>query len=187
MSTSTHNLVGQFESSYVLALVTAKRAKQLREGAPQLVECESNHSITIALEEIAQHKIRAVMPDLVAEELQAQIDLNEEEILNMDAGLALPALDEEAEAAVAPADLAALLDDEEEDHEAEPDEITAGISSLVGDDEDEEVVDEEVVGMQVLEMDGTPVVAEVDLEDDEDAEEDDADGDGDGDGEPIPA
>src|SRR3954466_16339943 len=47
---------------FVLSNLAAKRAKQLREGAPPLVNVESNHPLTIALAEIAAGKIKPIMP-----------------------------------------------------------------------------------------------------------------------------
>ena len=47
---------------FVLSNLAAKRAKQLREGAPPLVRVESSHPLTIALAEIAAGKIKPIMP-----------------------------------------------------------------------------------------------------------------------------
>src|SRR5687768_7649428 len=46
---------------FVLSNLAAKRAKQLREGAPALVQVDSNHPLTIALAEIAAGKIKPIM------------------------------------------------------------------------------------------------------------------------------
>jgi len=56
-------------SRYALVMAVAKRAKQLREGAPKLVESKSRNPITIALEEIAAGKLKIVIP--TPEELEA--------------------------------------------------------------------------------------------------------------------
>ncbi|MHB0913319.1 MAG: DNA-directed RNA polymerase subunit omega [Armatimonadota bacterium] len=50
------------ESRYSLVIAVAKRAKQLREGAPRLVEIKSKNHITIALEEISQGKVKLHVP-----------------------------------------------------------------------------------------------------------------------------
>jgi DNA-directed RNA polymerase subunit omega len=50
------------ESKYSLVVLAAKRAKQLREGAPKLIETTSTNPITVALEEIAAGKVTARMP-----------------------------------------------------------------------------------------------------------------------------
>src|ERR1044072_985647 len=52
---------------FVLSNLAAKRAKQLREGAPPLVQVDSNHPLTIALAEIAAGKIKPIMPSGDAE------------------------------------------------------------------------------------------------------------------------
>lgn len=49
-------------SRYSLVIAVSKRAKQLRDGAPQLVECKSKNLITIALEEIAAGKVEIIIP-----------------------------------------------------------------------------------------------------------------------------
>ena len=46
---------------FVLSNLAAKRAKQLKEGAPPLVRVDSHHPLTIALAEIAAGKIRAIL------------------------------------------------------------------------------------------------------------------------------
>lgn len=55
-----------FSSKFVLANLAARRAKQIREGAPPLIETRSTHPLTIALEEIAEG---AVVPQLVEGEV----------------------------------------------------------------------------------------------------------------------
>ena len=59
------------EGKFVLSNLAAKRAKQLREGAPPLVQVESNHPLTIALAEIAAGKIKAIMPSADAVTIEA--------------------------------------------------------------------------------------------------------------------
>lgn len=51
------------ESRYSLVVLAAKRAKQLREGAPKLIETDSTNPLTVALEEIAAGKVKARMPE----------------------------------------------------------------------------------------------------------------------------
>lgn len=55
-----------FSSKFVLANLAARRAKQIREGAPPLIETRSTHPLTIALEEIAEG---AVVPHLIEGEI----------------------------------------------------------------------------------------------------------------------
>jgi DNA-directed RNA polymerase subunit omega len=125
-----------------LSNLAAKRAKQLREGAPPLVQIESNHPLTIALAEIAAGKIKPVMPsaqDLTIEAPEAALLIDE--TMPAELGLLLPALDE-TEAALVTSDAIVGEEDHEhdlEDHaEGEIGELT--LSSLADADEEEEVV-----------------------------------------------
>lgn len=52
-------------SRYTLVVLTAKRAKQIKEGAPILIETTSTNPITIALEEIAAGMVTAQAAELV--------------------------------------------------------------------------------------------------------------------------
>lgn len=47
----------RIQNRYSLVVVAAKRAKQLKEGAPPLIDTLSQNPLTIALEEIAAGKI----------------------------------------------------------------------------------------------------------------------------------
>jgi DNA-directed RNA polymerase subunit omega len=44
-------------SRYSMVVVAAKRAKQIKEGAPILIDTDSTNPLTIAMEEIAQGKV----------------------------------------------------------------------------------------------------------------------------------
>lgn len=46
------------DSRYTMVVIAAKRARQLLDGAPPLVETESTKPVSIALEELAQGKLR---------------------------------------------------------------------------------------------------------------------------------
>ena len=46
-------------SRYSLVVLAAKRAKQIKEGSPVLIETESTNPLTIAMEEIAAGKVTA--------------------------------------------------------------------------------------------------------------------------------
>ncbi len=48
---------------FILANLAAKRAKQIKEGAPPLVRINSSHPLSIALAEIAAGKIKPIMGD----------------------------------------------------------------------------------------------------------------------------
>src|SRR5687767_4225620 len=136
----------EFEhGKFVLSNLAAKRANQLREGAPPLVRIESNHPLTIALAEIAAGKIKAIMPKdeegIITEGVD--IKLLTDEPLPAELGMLLPALDESEVALVSPV----ALVEEEVDHELETEEGTEGLSlsDLVG-DEEEEVVETSSAG-----------------------------------------
>lgn len=51
------SLLDKVDSRYTLVVATAKRARQLTEGAHKLTECESDKPVTIAINEIDEHKI----------------------------------------------------------------------------------------------------------------------------------
>ena len=52
-------------SRYSLVVLAAKRAKQIKEGAPVLIDTLSTNPLTIALEEIAAGKVAVSDADLV--------------------------------------------------------------------------------------------------------------------------
>jgi len=58
-------------SRYALTVLAGKRARQLRDGAPQLVNTDSNNPILVALQEIYEGKIVAENLDYTAAELAA--------------------------------------------------------------------------------------------------------------------
>jgi DNA-directed RNA polymerase subunit omega len=125
---------------FVLSNLAAKRAKQLREGAPPLVQIDSNHPLTIALAEIAAGKIKAIMPSPEADSFEMpDAAVLVEETVPAELGMLLPALDE-TEAALVSGTV--LGEDEHEvevdEHEHEPD--TLSLSDLVGEEEDHEEV-----------------------------------------------
>jgi len=59
---SVDKLEDKADSRYTLVILAARRAKQLKEGAPKLIETKSNNPLTIALEEIAAGKITYSVP-----------------------------------------------------------------------------------------------------------------------------
>jgi DNA-directed RNA polymerase subunit omega len=126
--------------------LAAKRAKQLREGAPPLVNIESNHPLTIALAEIAAGKIKPVLPTAIeAAELEvAGHPIITEEPLPAELGMLLPALDETEVALVGTAVIGEEdhLEDHEHDQEHEGEveaEPAVSLADLVGEEEEEEV------------------------------------------------
>lgn len=132
------------EGKFVLSNLAAKRAKQLREGAPPLVQIESNHPLTIALAEIAAGKIKPVMPSADSVVIEApEAAMLIDETMPAELGLLLPALDETEAAMVSSSTIVGEEDhdhdhDHDDHHEAEPDSLT--LSALAGDEEEEEVV-----------------------------------------------
>ena len=50
-------------SKYALVILSAKRARQLKEGLPPLVRGSSGNPLTIALEEVAAGKVIALPPE----------------------------------------------------------------------------------------------------------------------------
>lgn len=55
---SLDELMEHVDSKYTLVVAAAKRARKLTEGEAALVESESNKSVTVALEEIAENKVK---------------------------------------------------------------------------------------------------------------------------------
>lgn len=107
-------------SKYALVVLAAKRAKQIKSGAPPLIATSSKNPLTIALEEIAAGKITCE----VAENDLPLVTTTEPEIAQL---LAIPHdVDTEEETPVA----VASNDDDFEDWEEE--------------DDDEEEIEEEV-------------------------------------------
>jgi len=51
------SLLKKVDSRYTLVVVTAKRARQLADGAYKLTKCDSDKPVTIALNEINEDKI----------------------------------------------------------------------------------------------------------------------------------
>ncbi|MBS1721823.1 MAG: DNA-directed RNA polymerase subunit omega [Armatimonadetes bacterium] len=116
---------------FVLANLAAKRAKQIKEGAPPLVRIDSGHPLSIALAEIAAGKIKPIMVAEGAEVIESG-DYSALEALDIaDVGLLLPAIEEDI-------DLTAVgLEEEEVHEEAEDEDAVAELVDLL--DVEEEV------------------------------------------------
>lgn len=125
---------------YSLVVLAAKRAKQIKEGSPVLIETLSTNPLTIALEEIAVGKVtyteavEPVVDDDAAVPAEQRVPQNAapgHDFLSVSSGA--PAGNEQASGAI-PAELAAFLpsdevdtlDNEESDGEDEID----GVESL---------------------------------------------------------
>ena len=57
---SADTIEDRVKSRYSLVVLSAKRAKQIKEGAPILIDTDSTNPLTIALEEIAAGKVTAI-------------------------------------------------------------------------------------------------------------------------------
>jgi len=121
---------------FVLSNLAAKRAKQLREGAPPLVQIDSHHPLTIALAEIAAGRIKPILPTAAElAEPEAEITLITDETLPAELGMLLPALDETETALVGSV---ATEDDHEVDLDQDHDEsVPVSLTDLVEEEEDE--------------------------------------------------
>lgn len=53
-------LMKEVDSRYTLVVETAKRARQLTDGAKPMVPLKSNKAVSVAVSEIAEHKISFV-------------------------------------------------------------------------------------------------------------------------------
>ena len=124
------DILNEFEhGKFVLSNLAAKRAKQLKEGAPPLVRIDSNHPLTIALAEIAAGKIKPIMPEHRATLVEEEVPVIVGEARPAEFGVLLPALDETE---------AAMVSIGDEEHEAEPEaEEALSLSDLVGEEEEE--------------------------------------------------
>lgn len=119
---------------FVLSNLAAKRAKQLREGAPALVQVDSSHPLTIALAEIAAGKIKPILSNAneVLEETSDVAVLVGENV-PAELGMLLPALDETEAALVTSA---TVLGEEEHEELIDADEAIS-LSDLVGEEDEE--------------------------------------------------
>jgi DNA-directed RNA polymerase subunit omega len=61
---SADRLEERVGSKYALVILSAKRARQLKEGLPPLVRGSSGNPLTIALEEVAAGKVVELPPDV---------------------------------------------------------------------------------------------------------------------------
>ncbi len=117
---------------YVLANLAARRARQLKDGAPPLVRIESNHPLSIALAEIAAGKIKPVM----GEELEHFEEQEEAALEALKEGLLLPGIDDDDDLEGPSLDDLDLGDEDDEDDDDDLDEDIPRLSDL----EDDEAV-----------------------------------------------
>lgn len=134
---------------FVLTNLAAKRAKQIKEGAPPLVRIDSSHPLSIALAEIAAGKIKPILGS-DAQQAELDEDYSALDALGLDdVGLLLPGVDDDDDDDGVDIDLDDLDDiedeDDDEDEEKDEDEKPVSLGDLL--DEDEPVVadDEDAV------------------------------------------
>lgn len=168
------DILNDFEHGrYVLSNLAAKRAKQLKDGAPPLVRVESGHPLTIALAEIAAGKIK---PIFGVEDPEALVDvglpvLNDDDDSLAELGMLLPALEDEEDEEVAAALVDFDLEDEvEEDDEESDDEEPASLADLL---EEDDVEEEEETEVEPVDGDDTVSLDEVEAGENQDEEEED--------------
>ncbi|HEY3780594.1 MAG TPA: DNA-directed RNA polymerase subunit omega [Fimbriimonadaceae bacterium] len=160
------DILNDFEhGKFVLSNLAAKRAKQLREGAPPLVQIDSHHPLTIALAEIAAGRIKPILPtaaELAQIEEAAEMSYITDEPLPAELGMLLPALDETEVALVTGS---ALTDDEHEVDLDHDETVPVSLTDLVEDEEDvaPAVADEDTLSLSDI--------AEQETLDDEESEE----------------
>lgn len=137
---------------FVLANLAAKRAKQIKEGAPPLVRINSSHPLSIALAEIAAGKIKPIMGS-DAEAMEDQdLEAAMEDLTVDEMGLLLPGLeeDDDSDEPAAPKKAKVDLDlddidedddDDDDDTKSSDDDEEEGIAALLGDDDDDDSSD----------------------------------------------
>ena len=61
---SINELSSIADSRYTLVMLTAKRSRQLVDGAKPLIETSSTKPVSIAIEEVIEGKIKFVRPEI---------------------------------------------------------------------------------------------------------------------------
>ena len=69
MRVEMEHLVDKADSLYRVVLMAAQRARQLSSGAKPLVECASEKSTTVALNEIVAGRVKPIDAESVDEEV----------------------------------------------------------------------------------------------------------------------
>lgn len=159
---------------FVLTNLAAKRAKQIKEGAPPLVRIDSSHPLSIALEEIAMGKIK---PILGSDAQQAELDEDYSALDELgldDVGLLLPGVDDE-EDDDDDVDIDLLDSDEDEDDEEDDDSDDSAARGSTLDD----LLDDDDSGSDDDDDDSGPSEASDDISLDDLAEEENEDDDSD--------
>lgn len=136
-------------SKYSLVIAVAKRAKQIREGAPIMVDSLSTNPIVIAMEEIAAGKVNVIVPtteqvEAAERERRGLGPIERPEAPPVSELLKIEPEEEEAEvAAILGIEELEELGEEEEEEEEEDDEEVESLESLLEIREDNEEEKEE--------------------------------------------
>ncbi|HHW71175.1 MAG TPA: DNA-directed RNA polymerase subunit omega [Clostridiales bacterium] len=62
-----NEITKKVSNRYILVVEVAKRARQLVDGAPPLVEVDSTNPVTIAIHEVLHDKIKYAQPEMGTE------------------------------------------------------------------------------------------------------------------------
>ena len=60
-----NTLLDKVDSKYSLVVAVSKRARQLIEGEPELVESDSSKPVSVAMQEISEGKILCFRPEKI--------------------------------------------------------------------------------------------------------------------------
>lgn len=101
---SINEIKHKADSRYTLVILAAKRARDLVDGKPALVDCKVNRPVSIAAEEINEDMIKVRYPEDKPAEEAAEEEAAEEETAEAVDGAAEEEAPAEAENADAPAD-----------------------------------------------------------------------------------
>ncbi|HLR21358.1 MAG TPA: DNA-directed RNA polymerase subunit omega [Tissierellaceae bacterium] len=64
LNPSFDHVLDEGDNRYTLIMLTAKRARQIIDGSPVLVETDSGQPVTIAIEEIIEDKVKYKNPTI---------------------------------------------------------------------------------------------------------------------------
>jgi len=136
---SADRLEDKVGNKYSLVIVTAKRARQLKEGAMPLTESNSQNPLTIAMDEVRDEKVIALEPPEVQEREAALAGAYAQDDASAAAVLLASLGGDDLESDEEDIDLLGLADEEEEDAGEE----TPALSLAAVEDEETEAEDEE--------------------------------------------
>ena len=76
---SINEIKHKADSRYTLVILAAKRARDIVDGKPPLVDCKVNRPVSIAAEEINEDMIKVRYPEDNPEEPEEEVEAAEEE------------------------------------------------------------------------------------------------------------